>query len=128
MSIFETAARKKFRFPSNKGELTAEQLFDLPLVQLDGVARTVHGELKSITEESFIDVKPDPRRPELETKLEVVKHVIAVKVKERDDSIKAQERTAQRRKLLDAIARKDDEALTTASKEDLLKQLADLDG
>jgi hypothetical protein len=128
MNIFETAARKKLRFPSTKGELTAEQLFDLPLVQLDTVARSIHSELKSITEESFIDVKPDPRRPELETKLEIVKHVIAVKVKERDDAIAAQERAAKRRKLLDAIAAKEDEALTTASKEDLLKQLAALDG
>ncbi|MBD9544322.1 hypothetical protein IB276_33285 [Ensifer sp. ENS04] len=128
MNIFEIAARKKLRFASSRGELTTEQLFDLSLNELDIIGQPIVADLRSASTESLIPTKPNPRQPELEIKLEIVKHVIAVKVKERDEAVAAQERADKRRKLLEAIAKKDDEALTTASKEDLLKQLAELDG
>lgn len=127
MDIFEIAARKKFRFPSNKGELTAEQLWDLPLTGLDATARSVNAELKGITEDSFINVKPDPRKPDLETKLEIVKHVIAVKIQAQNDVAAAKDRAEKRRKLLDALAAQEDKALSSMSKDDILKQLAALD-
>jgi len=48
MNIFERAARAKVRFSSAVGELTTEQLFDLPLtatgnrLSLDAVARDIY--------------------------------------------------------------------------------------
>ncbi|BCH33181.1 hypothetical protein MesoLjLc_51110 [Mesorhizobium sp. L-8-10] len=132
MNIFELASRKKFRFQSGKGELTSEQLWDLPLTggsaNLDTIARAVNTELKGVTEESFVVVKPDPRKPELEAKLEIVKHIIAVKVKAAEDAKSASERADKRRKLVEALASKEDQALANMSKEDILKQLAELDG
>lgn len=137
MSIFETASRKKFRFPSVKGDLTAEQLWDLPLIvrsptrdvkaDLDTVARAINTELKGVAEETFVNVRPDPRAADLATKLEIVKHVIAVKQKEAADAHKATERAAERRRIVEAIALKDGQELANASKEDLLKRLEALD-
>lgn len=132
MSVFEMAARHKFRFPSSRGELTAEQLFDLPLTSkggfcLDAVARAVNTELKSVTEESFVEIKPDPRKPELEAKLELVKFVIADRIKANEAVRAAAERAEKRRLLLDALATKEREELSQASRDDILKQLAELD-
>lgn len=137
MNMFETASRKKYRFPSVKGDLTIEQLWDLPLIintptrdvkaDLDTIARTINTELKSVTEETFVAVKPDPRKPDLETKLELVKYIIGIKIKAQEDARAASERASKRAKLVDALASKEDQALASMSKEDILKQLEALD-
>lgn len=133
MSVFETATRKKYRFPSSKGELTTEQLWDLPLshssnFDLDTVAKTVNGLLKDASEESFVKVTPNVKRTELENKLEVVKTVIAVKVEEARRATDAKARAEKRAKLLEAISAKDDEEISKKSKDELLKELAAIDG
>ena len=118
--------------PVDQGLLTVEQLWELPLTStskfdLDTIAREVNTELKGVTEESFVSVKPDPRKKELEGKLEILKHVIAVKVKEQEDAKNASERAQKRKKLVEALASKEDEALTKMSKDEILKQLAELE-
>lgn len=136
MNIFELAARKKFRFESSRGDLTAEQLWDLPLLastrdahfDLDTVARVVNADLKGVTEETFVAIKPDPRKPDLEAKLEIVKHVIASKIADAEAAKAARERDDKRRKLVDALASKEDQELAGMSKEDILKQLQEIDG
>jgi hypothetical protein len=138
MNIFEQAARRKYRFPSAKGELTVEQLWDLPLIaapragtaiaDLDSIARGIAAELRGVTSESFVETKPDPRKGDLETKLEVLKHVIAAKQADAAAAKTAAERAEKRRKLVDAIAAKDEQAIQNMSKEELLKQLAEIDG
>lgn len=132
MTLYVQAARKKFRFPSNAGQLTLEQLWDLPLqhktgLDLDTVARTINAELKSITEESFVATKTDPRKPDLEAKLEIVKGVIAAKLAEEQAAKDRAEKKAKRDKIMAALAAAEDRSLQSASKEDLLKQLAALD-
>jgi hypothetical protein len=141
MDIFESASRKKLRFASPKGELTAEQLWDLPLltagsvrtsqgipnVDLDTIARTVSKSLKDVSEESFVTVSTNPAKAIFELQLEIVKHIIAVKVA---DAAKAKDRADKadkRRKLLDALAAKEDEEIGAKSKDTILKELAELD-
>ncbi|PZR92020.1 MAG: hypothetical protein DI537_14435 [Stutzerimonas stutzeri] len=133
MSIFEQASRKKFRFPSSKGELTTEQLWDLPLISknpfnLDGVAQTIAFDLDAVTTRSFVQTKPDPRKADLTAKLEVVKHIIGVKLKEQEEAANKAATAEKRRKLVEALAAKDEEAITKLSREDILKQLAELEG
>jgi hypothetical protein len=132
MDIFEIASRKKFTYPSVVGMLTTEQLWDLPLTSvrgasLDSVARAVNSDLKSVTEESFVAVKPNPAKADLETKLEVVKHIIAVKQDERAKADAAADRADKRRKLAEALASKQDQALAAMSEEEIRKQLDELD-
>lgn len=133
MDIFERAARAKSRFPSPIGDLTVEQLWDLPLVNsndsrpsLDGVAKAVNRDLKSLAEESFIEVKSDPRRTELELKLEIVKHVIASKIAAREIAEKRAATLARKAKLLDALAAKEDQALAGMSREEIEAEIAAL--
>lgn len=135
-NIFEIAARKKLRFTTAIGSLALEDLYDLPLVatnnrgggkvDLDGVAREANRQLKEIAEESFVELKPDPRRGDLEVKLELVKAVIALKIEAQETAKKRAENAEKRRKLLDALASKEDQELSAKSKEEILRELETL--
>lgn len=132
MNIFERAIRKKLRFASIRGELTTEQLFDLPLTSgsafsLDGIARSVHAELQEVTTASFVDIKPDPRKTDLTLQLDILKHVIAAKQKAIADAENTALKTEKRRKLIDALAMKEDQERASMSREDILKELEALD-
>lgn len=131
-NLFEIASRKAYRFQSNRGDLTTEQLWELPLTSrggfdLDSVAKAVNAELKSVTEESFVATRVNPRKGDLETKLDVLKYIIAVKIAEAEAVTARVAKQEKRAKILDALAAKENEELTQASKDDLLKQLAELD-
>jgi len=129
VNIFEHASRVKLRFQSTVGELTTEQLWDLPLtskggkVNLDAIARSVHAELKGLEEVSFVECKPEPRKDELELDLEILKRIIAVKIAEREEADKAATRAQRRAKLLDALASKESDELAGMSKDDILAEL-----
>jgi hypothetical protein len=133
MNIFERASRSKLRFPSSVGGLTTEQLWDLPLTvrgdkpNLDATARAIHSELKGIDEVSFVDEKPNPRKIELDLALEVVKHVIASKLADKAAAEKAAETSARKRKLLDALASKEEQKLVSMTKEEIEAELAKID-
>lgn len=129
---FVFATKKKLRYDSTRGALTVEQLWDLPLTaangfSLDAVARTVNAELKAMSEESFVETSTNPRKGELESALEIVKFVIATKQAENAKVRERAERADERRKILDAIEKKNNEELSGATKEELLKRLALLD-
>ena len=133
MNIFEQATRQALRFSSNRGELSTEQLWDLPLTSrqgfdLDSVAKEVNQRLKSVTEESFVVKTTNPEKDSLELKLEVLKHIIAAKQSEADARRNAAERAAERQKLYDILAEKQDSALKDLSVEDIQKRLAELQG
>ena len=130
-NLFITSSRKKFRFASERGDLTVENLWDLPLTSKNGfnlnaVAIGVNAELKGLAEESFVETSTNPRRKDLENMLDLIKYVIAVK---QDEAKAATERVAKqdlKRKLREAIEAKEGEALQSASLEDLKAQLAAL--
>ena len=82
LNIFEYAAKNKLRFATERGLLTAEDLFDIKLSNqagpsLDKIAISLDEEL-SKTEKSFVK-KVTPQNKELQIKLDIVKHVISVK-------------------------------------------------
>lgn len=131
MKLFEIASRKKYRFDSVKGELTVEQLWDLPLTSrtafdLDNVARHINAELLSVSEGSFVQTTVNPRKFELEEKLELVKHVIKVRIEENAAKLAAAARKDEIRKLEDILSRKKDDALGAMAPEEIEKRLNEL--
>ena len=111
--------------------VTVEQLWQMPLqsktqFDLDTVAKTVNGELKAVTEESFVNTRTSPVKTELELKMEIVKYVIAAKLKENEDRASAQARMAKREKLIEILDQKQSEALLTLTPEELAAQIAAL--
>jgi len=131
--IYKFAAKNGLRFPSTRGDLTVEQLFQLQLknqsgFDLNSVAVAINEKLKSMDVESFVeDTSSDPLKTALTVALDIVKDVIKTKQEENRAVVARNVRAAERKKLLDAIAAKKDQQLTAASMEELEKQLAELD-
>lgn len=131
MNLFEIATRKAYRFPSLKGELTVEQVWELPLTSrngwdLDTVARGINTELKALGEESFVSKGANPKRAVLQNKLDILKYVIEVKQNEATDAEKRVANQQEIRKIEELLAQKSNEALAGLSKEDLEAKLAAL--
>lgn len=131
MTIFEKATREKFRYPSTKGLLTTEQLWELPLTaksgfSLDDVAKAVNAELKAIATESFVATETNPAKATLETKLEVVKHVIAVRLAEDQAAKAAAAKKLEKEKLLAVLGRKQDAVLENLTEAELLARINNL--
>lgn len=132
VNLFLIASRKKFRFASERGELTVEQLWDIPLTSRSGfsvnnIAIEVNRELKSLEEESFVETSKNPRRDTLRAMLELLKTVIAVRQEEAQKASDAAERANKRQKIMEAIEAKEQEGLQSASLDELKLQLAALE-
>jgi hypothetical protein len=125
MDMFEKASKFKYRFASQYGSLLVEDLYDLGLEPLNTIAVNVHKEIKSITEVSFIEQK-DRGLEHLETKLEILKHIIEAKQKEIKDKENELIRKSKKEKIEAIIAKKEVDALEEQSLEDLKALLADL--
>ncbi len=129
--MFEKASRLKLRFETSKGQLTVEDLWDLPLTaregraSLDEVAKSLHRKLKSDENISFVT----PEKAEDETPklmFEIVKHIISVRLEEQKQASEARTKAEKRQMILSLIERKQTETLSAASEEDLRKMLAEL--
>ena len=132
MNLFEIATRKAYRFSSLKGELTVEQLWQLPLTSkggtdLDTLAKGINRELKAQEEESFVATSTNPQRGILENKLEILKHIISVKQAEIAAANKRAANTQERQKLEELLAKKNDQLLEGLSAEEIQKKLDALD-
>ena len=129
MSIFQQASRLKLRFDSNKGLLSSEDLWDLPLTStvnrdnLDDIAKKLYKQLKDSNTESFV-VKAVKTDEVLQLKFDIVKTIIDIKVAEAEKATVAREAKEKKQRILALIAQKQDEQLAGTSLEELQK-LAD---
>lgn len=133
MNIFEYASRHALRFATDKGALTTEQLWDLPLksnlkVDLDGIAIAIAKELRDTTEMSFVESRPDPKKKHLEVKLEIVKTVIAYRQAENAERLADKERASEKQKILEVLDSKKADNLNQLSEDQLRARLAALGG
>ena len=123
-NIFEYATRNKVRFPY-KGSISVEDLWDLGVTELDKIYKTLNAQIKKEQEESLLLVKPNDEL--LIIQIEIIKHIVSIKLEEQAAREKAADKAAQRQKIMGIIAKKQDESLENSSVEDLLKMLAELD-
>jgi hypothetical protein len=131
--MFEKASRLQLRFPSPQGLLTVEDLWQLPLTStvnkanLDDIAKAINAKVQKTSQESFVPTKVTKKEDkEAELSLEIVKHIIAVKVADREKAEALVASKQKKEKILALIDQKKNEALSQASVEDLEKMLADL--
>lgn len=131
-NIYEYATRNKIRFASARGELTVEQLWDVPLrsndeFNLNMVAKAANNAVKKINEESFVEVKRTSQHERLETALEIVKHVIEVKLADEAAAKRRAENKQEKEKLLAILAEKQDGKLSELSEKELRRRIAALE-
>ena len=116
--MFEKASRLKLKFDTSKGQISVEDLWDLPLtgnVSLDNIAISLDRQLKA--REGVVSfVKPvEAKVNELQLKFDVVKHIIDVKKADNAAIADARERAAKKARILEIIAKKQDASLENAS-------------
>ncbi len=128
MSIFEKASRIKLRFASLVGPISTEDLWDLPLTSktgkanLDDIARGVFRQLKGDDNVSFVN--PEQKSNEtVQLAFDVVKHVIDIRIAERDAAALAASNKERKQHILSIIAQKENEQLLGTSMDDLKKML-----
>ncbi len=136
MNIFERAARKKLRFEMpGIGRITTEDLWDMPLTHshaanLNDLAKTLNREIRNTdSDEDFVTTTPSSTTAEtatLKLKFDLVKHIIDVRLKERESAEKAQETRAKKQKVMELINRKKDAAMEEMDIDALEKMLESL--
>ena len=127
-TMFETATRTKIRFTSTRGELTVENLWDVPLrsrdgFDLDAIAKSANKAMKALTEESFVSTELTPAHAKAELTLELVKYVIQVKLAEEETAKKRAENKVEREKLLAILAEKQAGKLSELSEREIQKRI-----
>jgi|HubBroStandDraft_2_1064218.scaffolds.fasta_scaffold286335_2 hypothetical protein len=130
--LFEYATRNKLRFASARGELSLEQLWDVPLRSRDGfdlnaVAKAANSAWKTLSEESFVETEKTPEHVRRETALEVVKYVIDVKLADEAVAKKRADNKIEKEKLLAILAEKQDGKLSALSEAELKKRIKALE-
>lgn len=123
-NLFEMATRKKFRFPF-KGMISVEDLWDLSVQNLDTVFKALNAEVKQAKEESLLATK-STEETILDAKIEIVKHIVKVKLEEAEQRTKAAANREQARRLQELIATKQDAELQGKSIEELQAMLSAL--
>lgn len=122
--MFEQATRMKLRF-EHKGVCSVEDLWDLPLEDLDEMYRVLNRQLKETKEDSLLGQKEETDKI-LDLKVEILKHIVKVRLDEQkareDDSL----RRARKQQLMEIIARKQDEELEGKSIEELNELISNL--
>lgn len=131
MSMFEKASRLKLRFDTNKGQLTVDDLWDLPLTSqtgkanLDDVARSLHRQLKNDDNVSFVETN---RRSDetIQLKFDIVRHIIDVRLAEMKAASEARTIAQQKQMIMELIADKKVESLKSLSVEELENKLKEI--
>jgi len=121
MNIFEKAARIKLRI-NCKGMCSTEDLWDLPLKTLDNIYKKLNAKVKAQTEDSLLDAKT--AEDEITAlQIEIVKHIVLVRVQEAHDRKTLVEKSEEKKRLLEILARKQDQETENLSKEELMARI-----
>ena len=122
--MFEKASRLKLRFGSTIGLVSSEDLWDLNLQQLNGLAKMLKKQLKESEEEDFLEEKNEADVI-IKLQFDVVLHILNTKKEERKAYQEATVRKVERQKILSIIAKKQDASMEDMTEEELRKKLED---
>lgn len=125
-NIFEEASKSKLRFSTNRGNLSTEDLWDLPLDELDTVAIGLNKQVQDSAVGSFVR-KTNKTNKTLQLRFDVVKSIIDSKLADADKAKETADRKAKRAVLLNKIAEKQDAKLDSMSLNKLQAELDALD-
>lgn len=127
MNLFEYATRNKIRFSTERGYLTVEDLWDLPLIStrglsLDQVGRDLRKAIRENEEESLVEVY-NPIENEMTIMFNIVKHIIDTKQQENINRKNKAEKDLKIKKLEEILARKTEDSLNELSIDDIQAEI-----
>lgn len=123
-NVFEMATRLKFRFPF-RGMISVEDLWDLSIEQLDTVYKALNKDVKRAQEDSLLS-GPRVGDADLNAKIEIVKYIFQTKQAEEAERKAAADNAIKRKRIMEILAKKQDNALENMTEEELLAALAEL--
>lgn len=119
--LFKIAVKNKYRF-TYKGVQTVEDLWDLSVEELDKIYKTLKTKQKSEAEESLLATTSKEDK-ELNNKIEIIKTIVTDKLSDKEKSVKAAERRAKNRRILEIMADKQEDELKSKSLDELKAML-----
>lgn len=123
--LFEMATRSKLRFPSTKGELSVEDLWDLSDKDLDVVYKNLKDqEIKSSEESLLDDANVDPK---LTVAIGIVRYIFTTKRNERLEAKELIDKKRNQQLYIDALSRRKLKDIDNMSVEELEAKIAELD-
>lgn len=123
-NIFMTATRNKYRFTYH-GSLTVEDLWDLSTKDLDNIFKSLNREVKIVNEDSLFD-SIEVQDEVLKNKIAIVRYIFETKVAEARANADAMAKKKQRERIMEVLAKKQDESLESRTEEELLVMLENL--
>ena len=130
--MYKKAIQMKLRFPSQRGLLTVEQVYDLKLSQLEPMIKGALAEVKSKTgdtdsELSFLEGKTETKEvEEIKLRFDILKDIYLTKQAEIKAEREEVNTNEEIKKLEAALARKKDKELEEMSADDLEKKILEL--
>ena len=122
MDIFKYAVKNKLRF-NYKGLCSVEDLYDIPLGDLDKMYGALKREQKNLGVDSLLNKKTSAEK-EVAIKIEIIESIVKDRLADRDKAVKAEQTRVRNRRIAEIIADKEDAALHDMSVEDLKAMLA----
>ena len=110
--------KNKYRFEF-KGLISAEDLFDLKLEDLETIQKGLKKEEADLQGDSLLETKDNPKQLEVEAKINIVKEIFNMKQAEIEANKRALANKAQKAKILAIIENKQDQELSEKSIEEL---------
>lgn len=131
-NIFEYATRNKLRFTSTRGELTVEQLWDVPLrsrddFNLNTVAQAANKALEDASKANFVEKTKTIEHARREKAMALVKYVIDTKLAEEEAAKTRLARKQEKEQLLQALAEKKAGKLTEMTEKELERRIRALE-
>lgn len=129
--MFEQATKLKLRFTTKAGNITVEDLWDIPLlngedrISLDNIAKALNKQIKEEGEESFVTKKSNAGEI-LQLKFDIVKHIISKKLAEKEEKEAEMVRKVKRENIANIIAAKENKSLEKESLTSLKRMLDEL--
>lgn len=124
--MFDIATRNKLRVATQVGHISVEDLWDLPLtsngrsLNLDDIAIELNKQVKATADQvSFVNPTKDATNESLLLAFDIVKHIISVKVAERDAAAVRKELHDKKQRILSLIDQKKNEKLAEKTVEEL---------
>lgn len=122
--MFEKASRIKLRF-DYRGICTVEDLWDLSVKELDSIYKAVNSKLKQSQEDSLLNTKTKEDEI-LKLQVNIIKHIVEVKLAEMEAREQAKERKLKKQKLTEILASKQEADLHGKSVEEIQKMIEEL--
>ena len=122
MDNFKTASQQKLRFTTSKGPLAVEQLWDLPLKELDELAVSLQAEYNQSAKQSFL-VKSSKKDETAKLRFDIALDILNTLSAEQEAAAAKLDAKSHNEKIKGLIAKKQEAKLESLSEAELRKML-----